>query len=77
MKPSSSLLSNWTYWKILLIDYKIETKLLRYCIDCLPISAKLSNETQEVVPNVAETKNGINPRALSSSIALKNKINIY
>jgi hypothetical protein len=37
----------------------------------LPISAKLSNETQEVVPNVAETKNGINPSARSSSIALK------
>ena len=34
-----------------------------------PISAKLSKDTQDVVPSVAETKKGTKPSALSSSIA--------
>ena len=36
----------------------------------IPISARLSKEVQEVVPSVADTKNGIKPIALSSSIPL-------
>ena len=38
-----------------------------------PISAKLSKETHEVVPKVADTKKGTNPMALSSSMAYKKK----
>ena len=34
-----------------------------------PISWSVSNEQQEVVPSVAETKNGTKPFCLSSSIA--------
>ncbi len=42
-----------------------------------PISAKLSKETHEVVPKVADTKKGTNPIALSSSMAYKQNKHLH